>query len=241
MAIGGAGSRQHWPDVHHAKAARPAHARPTRSSRDCVRNWPRSKAPPCFCRPRRTCPCRWPILKPSTSSRCKLRPPVLDHMGAEDARQTENPARTARCRDRPGDVSGTTLTLVVNRSSRALRADRQTWTTRSTMRSASGQIAQIFHASLDLPKSSWRCCPPCKGDVGTLDKMLLKSPTTGGRGATCPPSPNGRRRRQAAVGQPPGPVPRRHDQLQPRPRRRARSGDAAVARAERETCGCPRP
>ena len=138
-------------------------------------------------------------------------------------------------------TNGTTLTLVTNRD-QASRYGLTAQTIDDTLYDAFGQreIAQYF-TQLSTYEVIMEVLPGLQGDVTTLDKIFLKSPTTGGE------VPLVRLREMvddadpAAVGQPSGAVSRGHHQFQSGSggRRSARRPTRCSARNAK--CGCRLP
>ena len=136
-------------------------------------------------------------------------------------------------------TAGTTLTLEIDRDT-ASRFGIQPQLIDDTLYDAFGQrqVAQYFtqvnsyHVILEV-------LPELQGDVDTLDKIYIKSPTTGeqvplsafAQWTTAPVAP--------LVDQPSGPVPGDHHQLQPRAGRRARPGDRRDPAARMRGLGVP--
>ena len=137
-------------------------------------------------------------------------------------------------------TSGGALTLTIDRD-QASRYGLTPQLIDDTLYDAFGQrqVAQYFtqqnsyHVVMEV-------LPELQGDVDSLDKIYISSPTTGRAGAA-------RRLRQvdhaqdrAAVDQPPGPVPGRHHQLQSGAGRVARHGDGGDPATPSARCRCRR-
>ena len=135
-------------------------------------------------------------------------------------------------------VGGTTLTITIDRDM-ASRFGIQPQLIDDTLYDAFGQrqVDAVFHPGQHL-----------RGDRGDPARAAGRS---GDAGQDLHPLADDRadgaaeRLRQmddqpgrAAVDQPPGPVPGDHHQLQPRPRRRARPGDARRSRRRQRDCNC---
>ncbi len=126
-------------------------------------------------------------------------------------------------------TTGTTLTLTTNRD-QASRYGLTAQTIDDTLYDAFGQreIAQYF-TQLSSYEVIMEVLPALQGEVSTLDKIFLRSPTTGGE------VPSVRLREMdddsgaAVVDQPSGTIPGDHDQLQSRARRFAGPGDRGGA------------
>ena len=122
-------------------------------------------------------------------------------------------------------TEGTTLTLTINRD-QASRYGLTAQTIDDTLYDAFGQrqIAQYF-TQLSSYDVIMEVLPSLQGDVATLDKIFLKSPTTGGEVPLSAFAKMDDNADPTSVHQPPGPISGGHDQLQPRPGRVARPSD----------------
>ena len=183
MAIGGARQpAQQRPHVHHAEAARPArrHRRPGHRAAAAAARQGRGRAAVpaggagrARRRPRRrarstSTRCRTPTSTSSTNGRRRCSPscrrlPELRDVATDQ--QTQRHDADADDRPRPGV---------------ALRPDRRRRsTTRSTTPSASARSRNISR-SYQLRRDHGGAAERCRSDLATLDKIFVKSPTTGG-------------------------------------------------------------
>ena len=115
-------------------------------------------------------------------------------------------------------TNGTTLELKINRDT-ASRYGIQPQLIDDTLYDAFGQrqVTQYF-TQLNSYHVILEVLPELQGSLDTLNKIYVKSPTTGDAGAAVDLCEMDQRAGAAAVDQPSGPVPGDHHQLQPRAR-----------------------
>ena len=126
-------------------------------------------------------------------------------------------------------TNGSTLTLSINRD-KAARYGIQPQLIDDTLYDAFGQrfIAQYF-TQLNSYHVVLEILPALQGDVGSLDKIFIHSPSTGGEVPLSTFAQWTTKPVRASDDQPPGPVPGDDDQLQPGARRVARRCDQVRA------------
>ena len=152
-------------------------------------------------------------------------------MGAEDPRQDADAAGAARRRDRPADPGHHRPAQDQPRHRLALRhpaaADRRHAVRR--LRPAPGRA--VFHTAQQLSRDPGNPA----GDAGQprfAEQALSEIAADRRPGAAVDVRDLVHRSGSLALDQPPGPVPGDHDQLQPRPGRRARPGHGIRAEGD---------
>src|SRR6266478_3991133 len=135
---------------------------PSRSSRACVPSSTRSRAPACSCRRRKTSGSVAGRRGHSSSSRCRM-PTLPELRDVATDQQTQ----------------GTTLELKINRDT-AARYGIQPQVIDDTLYDAFGQrqVTQYF-TQLNSYHVILEILPELQGNLDTLNKIYIKSPTTG--------------------------------------------------------------